>query len=123
MFDAASQIGPSTACRVRGAAAGTSVNCALTNTSRTTGSNTITNWAWTVTYNYGGQKTLTQSSGTVMDFQIVEQCGQTGAAAGGANIPLTVSLTVTDDSGATATATSGQGNQPALTLVGYTCGT
>ena len=91
----------------------------------------MVNWAWTVRYAYGGQqKTLSQNSGTIADLQFYEFCGvtapfganaSTNATADGTIIPLSVSLTVTDNNGVSATATSGSGTQPALVLVAYTC--
>jgi hypothetical protein len=122
MFDPNTQAGAVTTCVVRGPAFSLSV-CPLASTSRTNGASVLTNWAWTIRYTYDGQqKTQTQSSGTLIDFQFSEYCGGAGSSATGATIPVTVSLTVTDSNGATATATSGAGVQPALAFVAYTCG-
>lgn len=122
MFDPLSQTGVVTACRVRGPINSVTI-CPLTSTSRINGASTLANWAWTVQYTYDGKaKTLTQSSGTIQDFQFSEFCGLSGSSAGGTIIPLTVSLTVTDSNGVQATATSGTGTQPALQFVAYTCG-
>jgi hypothetical protein len=121
MLDPNAQTGTVTACLVRGPTFSLSV-CPLLSTARTTGTNTLTNWAWTIRYTYDGQqKTQTQTSGTLIDFQFSEYCGSAGATAGGTTIPITVSLTVTDSNGVTATATSGLGVQPALAFVAYTC--
>ncbi len=122
MYDSGSQAGPVTSCRVRGAPGYPISNCPLLTTSRTTLSNTLVNWSWTITYTYDGQnKTQTQNTGAIQDFQFYEYCGKAGSSASGTVIPMTVSLTVTDSNGVQATATSGQGNQPALTFVAYTC--
>jgi hypothetical protein len=123
MFDSNSQEGETTACRLRGPSVSTPTQCPLRSTSRTTvETNRITNWAWTVRYTYQGQqKTLTQNSGTVMDLPFYEFCGAPATVNEGESIPLSVSLTVTDSNGVSATATSGSGVQPALVLVTYTC--
>ena len=49
-------------------------------------------------------------------------CGLTTSTAEGAAQPLSVSLTVTDNLGASATVTSGTGTQPALQVRLFTCG-
>lgn len=123
MFDAPSQAGSVTACRIRGAPGYPVTSCPLTTTARTTlPGNSLVNWAWTVKYTYDGQaKTQAQSTGSIQDFAVYEYCGLNPSSAGGTVIPLSVTLTVTDNNGVTATATSGTGNQPALSLVAYTC--
>ena len=50
-----------------------------------------------------------------------EVCGLQSSDPSGAVQPLSVSLTVTDGEGATATAVSGAFGQPALQLRLYTC--
>jgi hypothetical protein len=123
MFDPPSQVGVTSACRVRGPSSTWLTTCPLTNTSRTTGANTLVSYSWTVQYTYNGApKTFTQNT-TIADFAVTEFCGFAGSAPGGANIPMTVSMTATDSNGVTATATSGTGTQPALQLVAYACGT
>jgi hypothetical protein len=123
MFDPPSQTDATTACRIRGATINSLSTCPLTTTSRVTGTSTLVNWSWTVRYTYDGvAKTQTQSSGTIQDYFVNEFCGLSPSSAGGTIIPLTVSLTVTDSNGVQATATSGTGAQPALSMVAYTCG-
>ena len=123
MTDPPSQAGSTSICRIKGSPGYPISTCPLGNTSRTTGSNFLVNWAWTIKYTYDGQdKTQAQNSGTLQDFQLQEYCGRNPSSAAGTAIPVSVSLTVTDNNGVQATATSGSGNQPALTMVTYTCG-
>ena len=66
-------------------------------------------------------KTLTQS-GSSPTFSFTDTCGQATSTDDGISQPLSVMLTVTDNNGATATATSGTGNQPPLFIRLFTCG-
>jgi len=123
MLDPPTQAGPVAACRIRGLPGYPISTCPLTTASRTTGTNSIVNWAWTITYTYdGAAKTQTQNTGSIQNFQFYEYCGRPPSSAAGTVIPIAVSLTVTDNNGIQATATSGTGNQPALSMVAYTCG-
>lgn len=123
MLDPPTQTGPVTSCRIKGAPGYPISSCPLTNTSRTTLSNSLVNWSWTVKYNYDGMaKTQTQNTGSIQDFAFYEYCGLNPSSASGVVIPLSVSLTVTDNNGIQATATSGTGAQPALSMVAFTCG-
>ena len=75
-----------------------------------------------MTYFYlGKQKTLTQNSGTVVDLPFYEFCGTPTTVNEGESIPFSVTLTVTDANGVSATAKSGSGAQPALALITYAC--
>ena len=122
MYDPPSVGGPTNTCRVRGSDPFSLTTCPLLNTTRG-GRAQLTNWAWTIRYTYGGvAKVSTQSSPTITDFWFSEFCGLAGSSAEGTAIPLSIALTVTDADGIQATATSGSGNQPAATMVAYTCG-
>jgi hypothetical protein len=120
MFDPATQSAATTECRIRSATSQPST-CRLSSTSFTFGANTIVSYTWIVLYTYETAKsiTVTQASPTLTFSDI---CGLNGSVAEGAAQPLSVSLTVTDNLGATATATSGSGSQPALQLRLFTCG-
>jgi hypothetical protein len=118
LIDSATQSGATTECRIRSQSSQPST-CTLRSTSFTFGSNSIVSYAWTVKYTYETEKTLTGTSPTLA---ITDVCGLNGATADGAAQPISVSLTVTDNVGATATATSGVGSQPPLQLRLYTCG-
>lgn len=118
MFDPASQSGSTTDCRFRSATALPST-CTLQSTSFTFGANTIVSYAWTVQYTYDTIKSITGSNSTLA---ITDTCGGIASTADGAAQPLSVTLTVTDNLGSTATATSSVGSQPALQVRLYTCG-
>jgi hypothetical protein len=123
MYDPPSQGGPTAVCRIKGGGGNPPTSCPLLSTSRPTLSNYLVNWAWTIKYTYDGQdKIITQSSPTITQFAVSDFCGLNPSSKDGVNIPLSVSLTVTDNNGIQATATSGSGNQPAMVLVAYTCG-
>jgi hypothetical protein len=93
----------------------------LNSTSFTLGTNTIVSYAWTVQYTYETAKTLTQA-GPSPTLAITDVCGLNQSTAEGAAQPISVSLTVTDNLGATSTATAGVGSQPALQLRLFLCG-
>ena len=121
MFDPASQTDATNTCRLRGATAGNLSICQFASTSSTLGANQIIWYIWKVQYTYGSTKTLTQASAT-STFSVGDVCGQNPNSVGGFPVPLSVSLTVLDNNGNQATATSGVGNQPALQFAAYTCG-
>ena len=54
-------------------------------------------------------------------FTITDACGASDAAPGGADSPLSVELTVTDNLGNTQTIRSGEGQQPPLKVVKHPC--
>jgi hypothetical protein len=120
LIDSATQAGPTTECRIRGQA-GQPSTCRLNSTSFTFGANTIVSYTWNVQYTYETVKTLTQT-GANPTLAITDICGLNQSTPEGALQPISVSLTVTDNLGATATATSGVGSQPALQLRLFTCG-
>jgi hypothetical protein len=117
LFDPSSQAGATTVCRITSAYNST---CELRSTAFTLGSNIIVSYAWTVQYTYGTVKTITPLTSSPT-LSITETCGGPGSSADGADQPLSVSLTVTDNLGNTATATSGSGSQPPLFLRLFTC--
>ena len=97
-FDPSTQATATTECRI----VGNPTTCQLRSTSFTFGRNFIVQWAWTVTYTYVEAKTITQT-GTDPNLSFSEVCGQTGSGADGPAQPVNVTLTVTDNEGATAT--------------------
>jgi fibronectin type III domain protein len=116
-FDPASQAGPTTVCRITSAFNST---CELRSTSFALGTNTIVSYAWTVQYTYGTVKTIAPVT-SQPQLSITETCGGPGSSAEGADQPLSVTLTVTDNLGNQATATAGSGSQPPLFLRLFTC--
>lgn len=116
LFDTAQQTSATTQCRVNSSP----TTCQLRSNSFTFGANRIVTYAWTVTYTYGTVKTLTQSGESPI-FTFTEVCGGSQSTPEGAVQPLSVTLIITDNLGATATATSGSGAQPALTIKLHTC--
>jgi len=79
-------------------------------------------FTWAVQYNYGTVKVINSTSSDP-NLTIVDQCGvaNAGATDEGTLQPLDVTLTVTDALGNTATAKSGQGNQPPLFVQLFNC--
>src|SRR5580765_279246 len=118
MVDLGSQPSATTECRFR-SAAGRSNTCTLRSTSFTFDSTPIVSYSWTVQYTYVTVKMIT---GTGSSIDITDTCGQTASTDDGAANPLSVSLTVTDAKGNTATATAGSGSQPPLQVRLYSCG-
>ena len=116
---------PTTECRIRSStplpAPPAPTTCTLQSTSIPLGTASIVNYAWVVQYTYVTGKTLTQS-GSSPTFSFTDTCGQATSTDDGISQPLSVMLTVTDNNGATATATSGTGNQPPLFIRLFTCG-
>jgi hypothetical protein len=120
LFDPGQSIGAVTECRFRGAT-GSTTTCTLTSTSATQGPKAIVSYAWTIQYTYVTVKVLTPTS-ALPSVAIADQCGQASSTDDGVAQPLGVTLTVTDSGGNTATATSGTGSQPALSVRLFTCG-
>jgi hypothetical protein len=79
-------------------------------------------FTWTVQYNYGTVKVINSTSSSP-NLPFTDQCGvgNAGATDDGALQPLDVTLTVTDALGNTATARSGEGNQPKLFVQLFNC--
>ncbi len=120
LFDPAAQSTPTTECRFRSVGS-TATTCVVRSTSFPLSTNAIVNYEWTVQYTYNTAKTFTQSSASP-NFSFSDTCGGITSTDDGAANPLSVTLTVTDNTGATATATSGAGTQPALVVRLFTCG-
>jgi len=118
MFDPASQPGATTDCRFKNPTSQPST-CTLRSTSFTFDSTAIVGYSWNIQYTYDTVKTIT---GTGQSIDIVDTCGQPQATDDGVAQPLSVSLTITDAKGNTATATAGSGNQPAMSVRLYNCG-
>lgn len=94
--------------------------CVLTAFSNLPGGGAYT-YTWTATYMYGTTlKTATQT-GTSNTFTITDACNAPDASAGGAASDLDVTLNVTDSLQNSQTVQSGQGDQPALRVVKFTC--
>jgi hypothetical protein len=106
---------PATECHFRSAA----TPCTFTATSNLPGGGAYT-YTWTASYFYGTQKTTTQT-GTSNQFTITDACGGSGSTATGDAGALDVTLTITDSLGNTQTIRSGEGMQPALQIVRFTC--
>jgi len=119
LFDPAAQGGPTTECRFRDQSGTNPTTCTLQSTSFATGTNTIVSQTWNVQYTYVTVKTFL---GTNPTLSFTDTCGQMTSTDDGVAQPLTVTLTVVDSNGVTATATSGVGAQPALFVRLFTCG-
>ena len=118
MFDPASQAGATTDCRFKSVTSGPST-CTLRSTSFTFDSTAIVSYSWNIQYTYGSVKTITGNTSTI---DITDTCGGAQSTDDGAANPLSVSLTITDAKGNTATATAGSGSQPAMQVRLYSCG-
>jgi hypothetical protein len=118
MFDPATQAGPTTECRFT-SLTGQPSTCTLRSTSFTFDATPIVSYSWNIQYTYGTVKTI---AGTASSIDIVDTCGQLQSTDDGASNPLSVSLTVTDARGNTATATAGSGSQPAMVVRLFNCG-
>jgi hypothetical protein len=112
MTDPNAGSGAATTCSIRS----TATPCTFASTGEVVGPVT---YAWTATYDYGTTITHTQS-GTSPNFSFTQACGGPGATAAGVEVPLNVTLTVTDTNGIT-TVQSGSGSQPPLTIKFFTC--
>jgi hypothetical protein len=120
MFDPATQPGPTTECRFTSLSVpGRPSTCTLRSTSFTFDATAIVSYSWNIQYTYGSVKTITGTGSTI---DITDTCGQVQATDDGATNPLSVSLTITDAKGNTATATAGSGSQPAMQVRLYNCG-
>ena len=119
-FDPAWQAGPTDTCRITSALTNSPSTCEARSTSFTTGTNTIVLYEWIVRYMYGTDKLLTQA-GTAPTMSFSDTCGGPMSTDDGASQPVSITLTVTDNLGATATATSGTGAQPPLRLRLFKC--
>jgi hypothetical protein len=120
LLDPSTTAGPVTECRIRsGSTPPVPSTCTLHSTS--SGATAIANYSWTVQYFYASGVTLSQSTASP-DFSFQDTCGKSGSSDQGAVTSLLVNLTVTDSNGNTATAASGNGNQPPLSLRLFTCG-
>jgi all-beta uncharacterized protein/BACON domain-containing protein len=119
LFDPAAQGGPTTECRFRDQSGTNPTTCTLQSTSFATGTNTIVSQTWNVQYTYVTVKTFL---GTNPTLSFTDTCGQMTSTDDGVAQPLTVTLTIVDSNGVTATATSGVGAQPALFVRLFTCG-
>jgi len=104
---------------IQGATSLSTTTCTLRSTSIALGTNTIVSQSWTVSYTYDGPK---PSGGTAPTLSFTDTCGLLGSTDDGIAQPLSVTLTVTDPNGQTATATAGSGSQPPLFVRLYTCG-
>ena len=119
-FDPGTQGAPTTECRIRSTTSSQST-CVLSSTSFPLGTNTIVSYSWSVQYTYDSVRTiLVNSSSPTLSFTDI--CGLPTSTDSGNSQALSVSLTVTDNLGATATATAGVGSQPALQIKLFTCG-
>jgi hypothetical protein len=116
LFDPSTQSGPTTECRFTGSP----TTCQLRSGSFTFGGNFIVSYEWTVQYTYGVVKTLSQTSSSPT-FSFSDSCGGDTSEPSGPAQALSVTLTVTDNIGDTATAVSGSGNQPPLIVRLFSC--
>ena len=94
----------------------TATPCTFSATGNVTGTAT---YMWVVSYEYGST-IMHNQAGTSPNFQFTQTCGGPGATASGLEVPLNVTLTVTDSNGTT-TVQSGSGTQPALTIKFFSC--
>lgn len=107
---------PTLECHLRS----TATPCTFTATSNLPGGGAYT-YVWTATYLYGTtQKTVTQT-GTSNQFTITDACNAPDASATGTHGDLDVTLNITDSLQNSQTIQSGQGDQPALRIVKFTC--
>jgi hypothetical protein len=112
MTDPLSGPGTTTTCLIRSAA----TPCVFAAMVSVAGTAT---YAWTASYQYGIPITHSQS-GASPNFSFTQACGGPGSTASGVEVPLNVTLTVTDANGTT-TVTSGAGSQPPLIIKFFTC--
>src|SRR5262249_53124259 len=117
MFDPSTQQSATDTCRITSSLGST---CRLQSTSFPLGTNTIVSYTWTVQYTYGTVKSFTQTSSSTT-FSFTDSCGGDGSTSDGVTQPLSVTLSVTDNLGATATATSGAASQAPLKIRLFTC--
>ena len=124
-FDLSTQSGPTTECRLRAANNSTPITCTLQSTSFTTSFNTIQSYTWHVQYTHGTVVNIDRvDANPTLSFSDVCDAppGVNGGSDDGVAQPLAVTLTVTDNFGATATVSAGSGSQPALSVRIWNCG-
>ena len=121
LSDPSQTIGAVNECRFRGVTSSNPTTCTLSSTSFTGGSKAIVNYTWVIQYTYVTVKTITATS-VFPTTTFTDTCGQASSTDDGVGQPLSVSLTVTDSAGNTASASSGAGSQPPLIVRLYTCG-
>lgn len=92
--------------------------CNFTAFSNLPGSNYV--FQWTVSYVYGTQKTISQTT-TVPNFSFSDSCGAPGSSTDGPTVPLDVTLVIADDQGNSTMLRSGEGSQPAMTVRLFSC--
>jgi hypothetical protein len=119
-FDPATQASATTFCNIVSNLTSSPSICQARSTAFTTGTNVIVSYDWTVSYFYGTAKTVSQT-GTNSSVTFGDTCGGPGSTDTGAPADVTVTMTVTDNVGNTATVTSGTGSQPALQLRLFKC--
>jgi hypothetical protein len=107
---------PATECHFRS----TATPCTFTASSNLPGGGAYT-YTWTVSYLYGTTEKTSTITGPGSSYTITDACGAPDANATGAHSDLNVTLTVTDSLGNTQTVKSGEGMQPALRVVKFTC--
>lgn len=107
---------PTTECHLRS----TATPCTFTASSNLPGPGAYT-YKWTVSYVYGTTQKTTTLTGPGSSYTITDACGAPDAAPGGAASDLNAELTITDSLGNTQTIRSGEGMQPALRIVKFTC--
>ena len=113
MFDTLRSTSATTDCDIRS----TATPCTFTANADLPGNQTFN---WRVSYTYGIDKTVTQSS-TSNTFVLTEGCGGAGASAEGHTVDINVEMTVRDDRGNESTVRSGQASQPSLRLKVFSC--
>jgi hypothetical protein len=108
---------PTTECRITSSTGST---CVLESTSFPLGTNGLVKYDWRVQFTDGDIRSF---SGTSADttFSFTWTCGGPQSTPEGASQPLSVTLTVTDNTGATAAASAGSGNQPPLFVRLFKC--
>lgn len=105
---------PTTECHFRS----TATPCTFTASTNMPGGNYV--FTWTANYFYGTQKTTTQT-GASNQFTITDACGGTDSSATGNAGDLSVSVTITDSLLNSQTITSGQGMQPTVIIMRFSC--
>jgi hypothetical protein len=109
---------PVTTCKITSNIATT---CTLASTSFALGTNTLVKYDWTASFVDGQTRSFSQS-GAGSTFNFTWSCGGPNSSdPPGTAQPLSVTLTVTDDQGNTASVSSGSGSQPALTVTLFKC--
>jgi len=123
LIDSAQTTTATNVCQFRSITGTQQTVCSLQSTSFTTSTATIVQYQWAVQYTYGSVKTISSTSSSP-NLSIADSCGVAngGATDDGALQPLSVTLTVTDSLGNTATATAGSGVQPPLFVQLFNCG-